>query len=153
MVSCSFLSCTWYPVPCCNWLTGPQPPPNHHPPPANYEFWRFPETVQKTPKISMPPKQPLDSLPGPLETHLGSPGLPRDPNWCQNGAKMHPKTGPTTLPQIKMPIVSKTHYLLCFNHILMVPRAFKICFFPSQFPPRLLWPPFGHQGDLKKRLR
>ena len=111
------------------------------------------KSSKKTPKISMPPKQPLDSLPGPLEAHLGSPGSPRDPNWCQNGAKMHPKTGPNTPPHIKMPIVSKTHYLLCFNYILEAPRAFKICFFPSQFLPRLLWPPFGYQGDLKKHLR
>ena len=57
------------------------------------------------------------------------------------------------LPKWKMPNVSKTYYLACFNHILMAPRAFKICFFPSQFPSRLLWPPFGHQGNVKKRLR
>ena len=100
----------------------------------------------------MPQKQPLDSLPGPLEAYLGSPGLPRHPNWCPNRAKMHPKTGPITLPQIKMPIVSKTFYLLCFNYILVVPETFKNWFLPSQFPLQLLSPPFGHQGILKKRL-
>ena len=65
---------------------------------------------------------------------------------------MQSKMGTIAIPRIKMPIVSKTYYLLCFSYILVVPETFKNCFLPSQFPLRLLSPPFGHQGILKKRL-
>ena len=83
---------------------------------------------------------------------MASPGSPQDSNGCQNGAKMHPKMGAIAIPRIKMPIVSKTYYLQCFSYILVVPETFKNCFLPSQFPLRLLSPPFCRQGILKKRL-
>ena len=87
-----------------------------------------------------------------IASQLASPGSPQDSNGCQNGAKMHPKMGAIAPPRIKMPIVSKTYYLLCFSYILVVPETFKNWFWPSQFPLQLLSPPFGHQGILKKRL-
>ena len=62
---------------------------------------------------------------------------------------MHPKMDAIAPPRIKLPIVSKTHYLLCFSYILVVPETFKNWFWPSQFPLQLLSPPFGHQGILK----
>ena len=65
---------------------------------------------------------------------------------------MHPKMGAIAIPRLKMPIVSKTYYLLRFSYILVVPETFKNWFLPSQFPLQLLSPPFGHQGILKKRL-
>ena len=65
---------------------------------------------------------------------------------------MHPKMGAMAPLRIKMPIVSKTYYLLCFSYILLVPETFKNWFWPSQFPLQLLSPPFGHHGLLKKRL-
>ena len=87
-----------------------------------------------------------------IASQLASPGSPQDSNGCQNGAKMHPKMGAIAPSRIKMPIVSKTYYLLCFSYILVVPETFKHWFSPSQFPLQLLSPPFGHQGILKKRL-
>ena len=87
-----------------------------------------------------------------IASQLASPGSPQDSNGCQNGAKMHPKMGAIAPPRIKMPIVSKTYYLLCFSYILVMPETFTNWFLPSQFPLQLLSPPFGHQGILKKRL-
>ena len=62
---------------------------------------------------------------------------------------MHPKMGAIAIARIKMPIVSKTCYLLCFNRILMVPRAFKICFcslpIPAPVALATFWPPGGPQ--------
>ena len=87
-----------------------------------------------------------------IASQLASPGSPQDSNGCQNGAKMHPKIGAIAPPRIKMPVVSKTYYLLCFSYILVVAETFKNWFWPSQFPLQLLSPPFGHQGILKKRL-
>ena len=65
---------------------------------------------------------------------------------------MRSKMGAKAPLRIKMPIVSKTYYLLCFSYILLVPETFKNGFLPSQFPFQLLSPPFGHHGLLKKRL-
>ena len=87
-----------------------------------------------------------------IASQLASPGSPQDSNGCQNGAKMHPKMGAIAPPRIKMLIVSKTYYLLCFSYKKVVPETFKNWFLPSQFPLQLLSPPFGHQGILKKRL-
>ena len=65
---------------------------------------------------------------------------------------MDTKTCPQSLPERKTQNVSKPYYLLCFNHILVLPSALKICLFSSKILPRLPWPSFGHQGVLNKPL-
>ena len=59
---------------------------------------------------------------------------------------------PKRPPERKTQNVSKLHYLLCFNHILVLPSALKICLFSSKILPWLPWPSFGHQGVLNKPL-
>ena len=63
-----------------------------------------------------------------IDSQLASPGSSQDSNGCQNGAKMHPKMGAIAPPRIKMPIVSKTYYLLCFSYIWWCPKPSKIGF-------------------------
>ena len=78
----------------------------------------------------------------------GVPRAPNAPKMYQN----HAKTCPKRLPESNTQNVSKPHYLLCFNHILVLPSALKICLFSSKILPWLPWPSFGHQGVLNKPL-
>ena len=65
---------------------------------------------------------------------------------------MDTKTCPKRLPERKTQNVSKPRYLLCFNHILILPSALEICLFSSKILPWLPWPSFGPQGVLNKPL-
>ena len=97
-------------------------------------------------------KHSLGSLAGPLESHLESPWRPKGPKWLPTWPKMDPKTGPKRRPEQKTANVSKTHYLLCFSHILDIPGARKMLLFSSKNLFWLAWPSFGHQGVQNKPL-
>ena len=83
---------------------------------------------------------------------MESPWCPRAPKWLPKLSKMNTKTCPKRPPERKTQNVSKPYYLLCFNHILVLPSALTICLFSSKILPWLPWPSFGHQGVLNKPL-
>ena len=74
------------------------------------------------------------------------------PLSSQMAPKMDTKTCPQKPPERKTQNVSKSYYLLCFKHILVLPSALKMCLFSSKILPWLPWPPFGHPGVLHKPL-
>ena len=114
--------------------------------------WDPPKSSLFRPAFSQGSRTSLGSLAGPLEGHLESPWRPQAPKWLPKCSKMDTKTCPQRPPERKTQNVSKSYYLLCFKHILVLPSALKMCLFSSKILPWLPWPPFGHPGVLNKPL-
>jgi len=125
-----------------------RPPPWSCIPPP----WVSPKSVIFRPTFSQGSRNSSDSLARPLESPLESPWRSKAPTWLPKWSKMDTKTCPKRLPERKTQNVSKSYYLMCFKHILVLPSTLKMWLFLPKSCPWLPWPPGGHPGVLNKPL-